>query len=90
MKKERLGFNLILLGMITSGKETQTKLLRERYELEPVETGVYSRNLLKEKSKNGDWARRTTGKGEPLPVVLIKKFIEEKIDKKNKKKNKIS
>ena len=87
MKKERLGFNLILMGMIASGKETQTKLLREKYALEPVETGVYSRNLLKEKSKNGDWARRTTGKGEPLPVVLMKKFIEGEIEKKPKNKD---
>jgi adenylate kinase len=86
MKKERLGFNLILMGMITSGKETQTSLLKKKYALEPVETGVYSRNLMKEKSKNGDWARRTTGKGNPLPVVLMKKFLVEEIS--NKPKNK--
>lgn len=87
MKKERLGFNLILMGMIASGKETQTKLLKKKYSLQPVETGVYSRNLLKEKSRDGDLARRTTGKGEPLPVVLIKKFIEGEIEKKPKNKD---
>jgi len=87
MKKERLGFNLALMGMITSGKETQTKLLKKKYALQSVETGVYSRKLLKEKSKNGNWARRTAGKGEPLPVPLMKKFILNEINKKPKNKD---
>ena len=50
MKKERLGFNLTLMGMIASGKETQTEILKKKYALYPVETGVYTRKLLKEKS----------------------------------------
>ncbi|HEY5588093.1 MAG TPA: nucleoside monophosphate kinase [Candidatus Paceibacterota bacterium] len=87
MKKERLGFNLALMGMIASGKETQTDLLKKRYSLQSVETGVYTRKLLKEKTENGDWARRTAGKGGPLPVVLMKKFILDQISKKSKNKD---
>ena len=78
---KKLGFDIVLLGMITSGKETQANILKKKYALKFVETGVYSRKLLKEKSKNGDWARRTVGKGYPLPVVLIKNFL---IKEKNK------
>ena len=84
---KRLGFNIVLLGMIASGKETQANILRKKYALKFVETGVYSRKLLKEKSKNGDWARRTTGKGAPLPVILIKKFLIREINNKPKNKN---
>jgi len=84
---KKLGFNIVLLGMIASGKETQANILKKKYALKFVETGVYSRNLLKEKSKNGDLARRTTGKGLPLPVVLIKKFLIKEINNKPKNKN---
>jgi adenylate kinase len=82
----RLGFNIILLGMIASGKDTQANILKNKYMLKFIETGVYSRKLLKEKSKNGDWARRTTGKGLPLPTVLLQKFLIKEIN--NKPKNK--
>ena len=87
MKKERLGFNLTLMGMIASGKETQTELLKKKYSLQSVETGVYTRKLLKEKSKDGEWARRTAGKGGPLPVILMKRFIIKEIEKKPKNKD---
>jgi adenylate kinase family enzyme len=52
-----------------------------------VETGVFSRKLLKEKSKDGDWARRTTGKGAPLPTVLMQRFLVKEINNKPKNKN---
>lgn len=86
MKKVRLGFNLAVMGIIASGKDTQVNLLRNKYDLQPVGTGLYTRNLLKEKSENGDWARRVASKGKPLPVVLMKKFLIGQI--KNKSKNK--
>ena len=84
---KRLGFNIVLLGMIASGKETQANILKKKYALKFVETGVYSRRLLKEKSKNGDWARRTTGRGQPLPTVLLQKFLAKEIKKKPKNKD---
>ncbi|MEK7585849.1 MAG: nucleoside monophosphate kinase [Patescibacteria group bacterium] len=87
MNKKRLGFNLTLMGMIASGKETQTNILKKKYSLQSIETGVYTRNLLKEKSKNGEWARRTAGKGLPLPTILMQKFLLSQIDKKPKNKD---
>ncbi len=83
---QKLGFNIVLLGMITSGKETQANILKRKYALKFVETGVYSRKLLKSKNHDGDQARRTTGKGLPLPVILLKKFLVKEIN--NKPKNK--
>jgi adenylate kinase family enzyme len=83
---QRLGFNIVLLGMIASGKETQANILKKKYALKFVETGVYARKLLKEKSRTGDLARRTTGKGKPLPTALLQNFLIREI--KNKPKNK--
>jgi len=83
---KRLGFNIVLLGMIASGKDTQAKILKKTYALKSIETGTYTRNLLKEKSKNGEWARKTAGKGGPLPVKLLKEFLIKEIN--NKPKNK--
>jgi len=79
MKKQRLGFNIVLLGQNASGKETQTRILEKKYALKSVETGVYTRTLLKEKSKNGDLARRTAGKGGALAVKLLKEFLVREI-----------
>ncbi len=84
---KKLGFNIVLLGMIASGKDTQAKILKKKYTLQSIETGTYSRNLLKEKSPDGDWARRTSGKGKPLPVQLLKNFLIKEISKKSKRKD---
>jgi len=83
---KRLGFNLTLMGAFASGKDTQAEILEKKYSLYPVKTGVYTRNLMKEKSKNGEWTRRTAGKGKPLPTTLMKQFLLREI--KNKPKNK--
>ncbi|MFA6524522.1 MAG: nucleoside monophosphate kinase [Candidatus Paceibacterota bacterium] len=84
---EKLGFNLALMGMITSGKDTQANILKTKYSLKTIETGKYSRMLLKAKGKDGDQARKTVGKGKPLPVVLMKKFLINEISKKSKNKD---
>jgi len=84
---KKLGFNIVLLGTIASGKETQANILKKKYALKFVETGVYTRNLIKEKSKDGDLARRTAGKGAPLATALIKKFLTKEISNKPKNKN---
>lgn len=84
---KKLGFNIILLGMITSGKETQANILKKKYALKFVESGIYWRKLLKEKSADGDWVRRTTGKGDAAPVALMKNFLIREISKKPKNKD---
>jgi adenylate kinase len=84
---EKLGFNLILLGQIAAGKDTQAELLKDKYAFKPVESGKYWRKILKEKSERGDWLRRTTGKGLPAPVALMKEFLITNIEKKPKNKD---
>ena len=87
MKKERLGFNVILLGQIAAGKDTQAAILQTKYAFMPVESGKYWRKLMKEKSERGEWLRRTSGKGLPAPVVLMKEFLVTNIEKKPKSKD---
>lgn len=87
MKKEYLGFHLVLLGQITSGKDTQAKLLQKKYNLIPIESGKHWRKLEKEDSHDGKWLRRTTSLGKPAPVALMKKFLVEEIKKRKIGKN---
>lgn len=84
---EKLEFNIVLLGMITSGKDTQAKILAKKYPFKLIESGIYWRKLMKEDSKDGEWLRRTTGKGGPAPVALMKKFLIREISKKPKNKD---
>jgi adenylate kinase len=87
MKKERLGFHLVLLGQIASGKDTQASVLLNKYNFFPVESGKYWRKLEKEDSKDGEWLRRTTSLGKPAPVALMKKFLLTNIEKRPKDKD---
>lgn len=84
---KKLGFDLILLGDPASGKDTQADVLKKMYSLKPVESGKHWRKMLKKKTREGDWLRRTMGVGHPTPVVLMKKFLTESIKKAPKNKN---
>src|SRR3990167_7096575 len=84
---KKLGFNIVLLGMIASGKETQANILKKKYDLKFVESGVYFRKLLKAKGLIGKLARRTAGKGNAGAMVLMKKFLIREISKKPKNKD---
>lgn len=79
-KKIKLPFHIILLGQITSGKETQAKLLQKKYKLKTVESGVFTRNVLKEKSKRGDDFRRTAGKGWAAPTKYMQQFFTDSLE----------
>jgi adenylate kinase len=83
---KKLGFNIVLLGMIASGKETQANILKKKYALKFVESGVYFRKLLKEKSLQGELARKTAGLGNAGAMKLMKDFMVKEIS--NKPKNK--
>ncbi|MFA6393013.1 MAG: nucleoside monophosphate kinase [Candidatus Paceibacterota bacterium] len=87
MKKERLGFHLVLLGQIASGKDTQAGLLEKKYNFSLVESGKYWRKLEKEDSPDGAWLRRTTRLGKPAPVALMKRFLLENINNRPKDKD---
>lgn len=77
----------MLLGMIASGKETQANILKKKYALKFVESGVYFRKLLKAKGSTGDLARRTAGRGNAGAMILMKKFLIREISKKPKNKD---
>lgn len=83
---KKLGFNIVLLGMVASGKDTQAEILKKKYKLKAVETGEFTRKLLKEKSARGDRARKVSGKGNPLPTDILQEFLRKEI--KNKPKDK--
>jgi len=80
MKKEQLTFHIVLLGQIASGKDTQARLLKHTYAVQTVESGKYWRALAKKNTPDGDWVRRTSAKGKPAPVALMKKFLVEQIE----------
>jgi adenylate kinase len=84
---KRLGFDLILLGDPTAGKDTQAALLMKKYVLNPVESGKYWRAMAKKKNAEGEWLRRTMSLGHPTPVALMKKFLINNIAKSSKNKD---
>ena len=75
--KKRLRFDLILLGDPASGKDTQAKILQQKYLLKPVESGKHWRNLAKKTNFEGRWLRKTMSLGHPTPVVLMKRFLRQ-------------
>ncbi|OGE74225.1 MAG: hypothetical protein A3I07_00940 [Candidatus Doudnabacteria bacterium RIFCSPLOWO2_02_FULL_42_9] len=72
---KKLGFDLILLGDPTAGKDTHAEILKKKYSLKAVESGKHWRAMAKKKNADGAWLRRTMSLGHPTPVVLMKKFL---------------
>ena len=83
----KLGFDLIFLGAPASGKDTQAHLLMNHYELKRVESGVYFRRHLKDKTALGRQIRETVGQAKPAPVPLMKIFLAEELKRAPKHKN---
>jgi adenylate kinase family enzyme len=79
MKKVILPFHVVLLGQVASGKDTQAALLKGMYAFKPIESGKYWRKMQKAKTPEGELLRKTTSKGLPAPVSLMKKFLEENL-----------
>lgn len=84
---KKLGFNIVMLGMIASGKDTQANILKKKYKLKTIETGEFTRKLMKEKSLRGDRARKVSGKGGPLPTDILQDFLKKEIKSKPKDKD---
>lgn len=76
---KRLGFDLIILGDPTAGKDTQAAILMKKYSLQPVESGKQWRVMVKKNDSRGRWLRRTFGKGYPTPVAIVKWFLKNKV-----------
>jgi len=87
MPKKKLGFDLIVLGDPTAGKDTQATILMQKYAFQPVESGKFSRALAKKNTPDGRWLRRTMSLGHPTPVVIMKRFIKSQILKVSKNRN---
>ena|SRR3989344_3158203 len=83
---KKLGFDLVLLGDPTAGKDTQGAILQKHYAFKPVESGKHWRKMLKAKTADGALLRKTAGLGHPTPVKLMKKFLVEHL--RNAQKNK--
>jgi adenylate kinase family enzyme len=77
----KLGFDIILLGAPASGKDTQALLLRRKFDLKPIESGKYWRRLATQKNKIGELLRKTSQRGDPTPVRLMKKFLLDNVSK---------
>ncbi len=84
---KKLGFDLILLGDPTAGKDTQADILKKVYSLKPIESGKHWRAMAKRKNSEGAWLRRTMSLGFPTPVILMKKFIKNNLRNIPKNKN---
>jgi adenylate kinase len=84
---KKLGFDLIVLGAPTAGKDTQANIIRSRYLLKPVESGKQWRLMAKKNNREGRWLQRTFGKGHPAPVQLVKKFLLKNIKNAPKDRN---
>lgn len=87
MKKRRSGFDLVLLGDPTAGKDTQAKILQKKYSLQPVESGKYWRDLARKNNKQGKILRQTMSLGHPTPVRMMKKFLIQTLKNAPKNKN---
>ena len=84
---KKLGFDLIFLGAPASGKDTQAALLMNHYEIKRVESGIYLRRHMKDKTILGQQIRNTVGKAKPAPVAVVKAFLTEELKKAPKNKN---
>ena len=83
---KQLGFDLIILGDSTAGKDTQAGILMKKYALTPVESGKFWRELGKKKKLSHlikDRQRRSL----PTPVKIIKKFLLESLNRAPKDKD---
>lgn len=80
-KKIQLPFHIVLLGQITAGKDTQAQLLKQHYNFKLVQSGLFTRKVLKEKTQRGDDFRRSAGKGQPAPMKYMKEFFLQEIEK---------
>src|SRR3989344_7447644 len=84
---KKLGFDLILLGDPTAGKDTQAAILMKKYELKSVESGKEWRKMVKINNPDGRWLRRTFGLCHPAPAEIVKKFLVRSLQKTPKNKD---
>lgn len=72
---KHLGFDIILLGNPASGKDTQAKILRQKFSLKPIESGKYWRRMALGNTKISRQLRTNFAIGLMAPVNLMKQFL---------------
>ena len=78
--------NIVLFGMPVSGKGTQAKFIKIKYNLTHISTGDVFRENIKNNTKLGKLAKSYLDSGKLVPdkltIKLLEKKIEENIDSK--------
>jgi adenylate kinase family enzyme len=80
MKKRQLGFDLVLLGDSTSGKDTQAAILESKYNVLPVASGAYLRSLMRRK-KFAKLLKKVYLHGRPAPTEIMLGFLRQSFRK---------
>lgn len=78
--KKRLGFDLILLGDSTAGKDTQASILEKKFNIITIRSGEYLRSIMN-KSRYRNALSRTYKKGHPAPSWIINELLVSSINK---------
>jgi adenylate kinase family enzyme len=86
MKKRQLGFDLVLLGDSTSGKDTQAAILESKYDVLPVASGVYLRSLMR-RQKYAKLLKKVYLYGHPAPTEILLGFLKQSFKKIRKGQN---
>lgn len=77
--------NVIIMGPQGSGKGTQARLLREKYDLQPLEVGNILRNIAKEDSDLGrEIDDIINKKGQYASWEIVKKVLDHEVSKLDK------
>jgi adenylate kinase len=79
--------DLILFGIQGSGKGTQGKILKERYNMAYFETGAELRRLAKEDSDLGKKIKEIIEAGHLVPNEIVMEIVENFLEKIPKEKN---
>ncbi|MEM1081023.1 MAG: nucleoside monophosphate kinase, partial [Pseudomonadota bacterium] len=72
---------MVLLGPPGSGKGTQAALLRDRFSVVHISTGVLLREAVKQQTELGQQAQQFMDAGNLVPDALMLGLIEERLGK---------
>ncbi len=73
--------NIVIFGKPGAGKGTQANLLKEKYKLVHISTGILFRNHIKLETKLGKLAKFYIDKGDLVPDEVTINMLQEEVDK---------
>lgn len=77
--------NILITGLMGSGKSTQAKRLAQKLGLVFLTTGDVLREIAKESSKVGRYLNNTLSKGEMIDDKIVADLIKQRLDKEDAK-----